>query len=102
MPHHQEAGDEGNAKAPTTHDADLVRSLQDISQQMNELRLNFFDRGRPAQQDRDQGRGGGRGRLVLGGVTIVWRKDTMHLSAHIPQGKGEVSILFIDELWGIK
>ena len=48
MPHHQEAGDEGNAKVPTTHDADLVRSLQDISQQMNELRLNLFDRGRPA------------------------------------------------------
>ena len=44
MPHHQEAGDEGNAKAPTnTHDADLVRSLQDISQQMNELCLNLFD-----------------------------------------------------------
>ena len=31
----------------------------------------------------------------LAGVTIVQRKDTMHLSAHIPQGKGEVSILFM-------
>ena len=31
----------------------------------------------------------------LAGVTIVRRKDTMHLSAHIPQGKGEVSILFM-------
>ena len=47
MPHHQEARDERNVKAPNTHDADLVRSLQDISQQMNELRLNLFDRGRP-------------------------------------------------------
>ena len=43
MPHHQEAKDEGNAKVSATHDADLVRSLQDISQQMNELRLNLFD-----------------------------------------------------------
>lgn len=49
MPHHQEAGDEGNAKALATQDGDLVRSLQDISQQMNELRLNLFDRGRLAQ-----------------------------------------------------
>ena len=32
---------------------------------------------------------------VLAGVTIVRRKDTMHLSVHIPQGKGEVSILFM-------
>ena len=33
---------------------------------MNELRLNLFDRGRPAQQERAQGRGGGRGRAVFG------------------------------------
>ena len=64
MPHHQEAGDEGNAKA--SNNTDLVISLQDISQQMNELRLNLFDRGRPAHQDRSQGRGGGRGRPVFG------------------------------------
>ena len=31
----------------------------------------------------------------LAGVTIVRRKETMHLSVHIPLGKGEVSILFM-------
>ena len=95
MPHHQEVGDEGNAKVPATHDADLVRSLQDISQQMNELRLNLFDRGRPVQQDRAQGRGGARGRAVFGRCYNCAEEGHYAPSAHIPQGKGEVSILFM-------
>lgn len=65
LPHRQEVEDDGNARAPPNHGPDVMRSLQDLTQQMNELRLNMFDRGRPAEQDRAQGRGG-RGRAVYG------------------------------------